>query len=213
MNPADFSEDTITFFDRDVDRGLHSYFVKGISAEGLESTNAAEVDINILQSKGSFFNENPQVPQYPMDTAHEIIDNAAKLHTYIELKKAGNRTVTSITATGWTTVLDVSAQAGVFEFLAIGAKNFDGTSGLTYGCRVTLDGKQLINFQDIPLDAVGAHEEGFILVGFLMFDSSTTIVAGGNDYIPFDESLKIEAYTSDYTKAKIATAHQHYETF
>lgn len=215
MNPSDFAEDTIVWSDHDVPRGDKTYFVKGVDKQGDESNTAAEVDITIQTSKGSYRNQNPRVPQYPSDQVQQIYGGVGTIFTWLtKLAASGGQYGNMDTATGAVgteTQLDL-AGPGVLKFCGVGVKNASTTAGYLFGLIITIDGYTVIRTDDETVPASITDEAGIVAVGALMYESAgTKVVCMDEDYLPFNESLKIETYKSNANVALVA-AYSYFET-
>lgn len=214
MNEQSFSETRIVWRDYDVGVGDVRYFVKVISFEGLESTNADTVDITIVEPKGSRGKERPRIVRY--------VNEAQWLHDDYEDFQAVNRLgmvdVDSTSTAGWFTPVDVSGSSGVLQFVI-----FELSCSVCAGetmelrTRITIDGTVIWDQGNEYVDT--DHLANFCIVPVGMLFNDPDSPTAGEDhidldfhYLPFENQLKIEAF-NDVTGSGIISTNVGYTYF
>ena len=203
MNPANRAEPTVSWRDAQVPAGSWIYFVKVLSFEGLESQNAAQVSIDVIESIGSFRLERPRIPT--------LIEDVGILHQDFQAAEYPLRHLFGF-AEGislsnqdrWTSILTDSNVSGALLFFFIGAAVPSFTSGsFKLGGRIIIDGK-IVWEQFNELISPGGSDIHYALtpVGHIFLDpipDAGVIVPAGIDidYIPFNSSLELQVYTYD----------------
>lgn len=208
MNPSARAEPRVIWRDYDVEAAPVRYFVKAVAFEGLESNTAIQIDMTITEGKGSRGLDRPRIPTFiePFDPFHNNFAMRGRL--FQEYMCINSVSLTE--SDEWQTILHVTGKSGFISRYAIGVLTASYTSGtMQLGGRVTIDGRTIWegfselsipgtyeNISFCPIGNIGISTE---LSEQYLFDLS-------EDYMPFNNELKLEMFVNKNGEITIDTA-------
>ena len=198
MSPSSRGEPVVVYRDNNVQAGPVRYFVKAVAYEGLESANAAQIDVTISEGKGSTALDRPRIPIYvePFPSLPANFDGTFLINAQI----LSTSRVLITNQDAWQNIFSVEGQRGVITLCAVATFTNQWTSGTAkIGGRLTIDGRTIWEtYNELVIPDANSYIT-YVPVGMLWVSPEDAgnwdLLDVAHDYFPFNSQLKLEVYS------------------